>query len=233
MPAAVAHLCPYGHLEDIEAAIFSYNRSQAYVDLVLEWAARYTGPLASVGAVVAGYAYPVPAAYATEAIAIRSHHDYPAVDISLPVGTPIYAMVDGRVSSAAGDAGVYEPDRGGRCGNTIVLTGVDGIAYTYCHLSSVAVTAGDDVLAGQPMGLSGGQPGAPGAGNTTGPHLHLSIRAYGQAVCPQPILLAILRNTPIPPTAAPSSGCFHPGPSTSWPSWLDAALGLRSEGGSS
>ena len=73
------------------------------------------------------------------------------------------------------------------------------------HLSIVTVSAGDDVVAGQAIGLSGGEPGTPGAGNTTGPHLHLGIRAYGQPVCPQPLLLAILRGTPIPPTAAPTS----------------------------
>ena len=223
VPAAVAHLCPHGRVDNIESAIFAYNRSRAYVDLVLEWAARYTGPIASIGPVVAGYAYPAPAAYATEAIAVRSHHDYPAHDIGMPVGTPLFAMVDGRVNAAIGNAGIY-PASGGRCGNTITIAGTDGATYTYCHLSAVAVAVGDDVNAGQTIGLSGGQPGTPGAGNTTGPHLHLGIRVYGQSVCPQPLMLAILRGTPIPPTAAPTSGCYHPGPTTDWPTWLDHAL---------
>ncbi len=223
VPAAVAHLCPHGRIDDIEEAIFDYNRSRSYVDLVLEWAARYTGPLTSIGPVVAGYAYPAPAAYATETIASRSHHDYPAHDIGMPVGTPLFSMVDGRVTSAIGAAGIY-PESGGRCGNTVIVAGSDGATYTYCHLSIVTVSAGDDVVAGQAIGLSGGEPGTPGAGNTTGPHLHLGVRAYGQPVCPQPLLLAILRGTPIPPTAAPTSGCYHPGPSTNWPIWLDQAL---------
>ena len=46
VPSAVAHLCPLGHVDDIEAAIFTYNRSSTYVELVLEWAARYTGAVA-------------------------------------------------------------------------------------------------------------------------------------------------------------------------------------------
>ena len=158
-----------------------------------------------IGPVVAGYAFPAPAAYATEAIAIRSHHDYPARDIGMPVGTPLFAMVDGRVATAIGKAGIY-PASGG-CGNTIIIAGIDGATYTYCHRSAVAVAVGADVTAGQALGLSGGEPGTPGAGNTTGPHLHLGIRAYGQAVCPQSLLLAILRRSPIPPTAAPTSGC--------------------------
>jgi len=42
IPAAVAHLCPTGTITDLDAAIFDYNRSDAYVQLVLDWAARYT-----------------------------------------------------------------------------------------------------------------------------------------------------------------------------------------------
>lgn len=224
VPATVAHLCPYGSVDDIEAAIFAYNRSQAYVELVLEWAARYTGPLASIGTVVAGYAYPVPAPYASEPIATRSHHDYAAIDIGLPVGTPVFSMVESTVTSTVANAGIYTSGDEGRCGNTIVLTGIDGATYTYCHLSDVAISTGDHVIAGQAIGLSGGQPGTPGAGNTTAPHLHLGIRAYGQAVCPQPLLLAILRGTPIPPPAAPTTGCSVPGPTTNWSTWLDQAL---------
>ena len=228
VPAVVAHLCPNGTVDDIESAIFAYNRSTAYVQLVLEWAARYTGPLSSVGAVVAGYAYPAPSEYASFASAIRSHHEYAAIDLPLPVGTPVFAMVDGAISAAIGNAGIYEPGAAGRCGNTVILSGIDGARYTYCHLSAIAVASGDTVTAGHAIGISGGQPGTPGAGNTTGPHLHLGIQAYGQAVCPQPVLLAILQGTPIPPTAAPSTGCYTPGASTDWAAWLDAVL-QRSE----
>jgi hypothetical protein len=222
--AAIRHLCPAGTVTDIEAALFSYNRSSSYVSTVLDWAARYSGPLASIGEVTEGYAYPLPAAYATEAIATRSHHDYPAIDVGTQVGTPVFAMVGGTITTAIGDAGIYQHSGAGRCGNTVILTGADGATYTYCHLLAVTVTPGQTVVAGQGIGLAGGQPGTPGAGNTTGPHLHLGIRAYGNAVCPQPLLLAILRGAPIPPPAAPTTGCYHPGPSTDWAAWLDEIL---------
>lgn len=222
--AAVRHLCSAGTVTDIEAALFGYNHSTAYVADVLDWAARYAGPLAAIGEVTEGYAYPLPAAYATEAIATRRHHDYAAFDAATPVGTPVFAMVGGIVTTAIADAGIYQPDGPGRCGNTIILSGADGATYTYCHLLAVTVTPGQVVVAGQGLGLTGGQPGTPGAGNTTGPHLHLGIRAYGNAVCPQPLLFAILHGTPIPPPAAPTIGCYYPGPSTDWPAWLDQVI---------
>ena len=220
--AAVAHLCPTGAITDLEAAIFAYNHSDAYVTAVLDWARRYTGPLASVGPVIEGYAFPLPPAYATRAVVTRSHQDYPAIDVATPSGTLTYAMVAGTVTAALGDVGVYVPGGSGRCGNTIVIAGADGATYTYCHLSAVFVAPGQSAVAGSPIGLTGGAPGAPGAGNTTGPHLHLAIRVYGQSVCPQPLLLALVLGQPLPPTAAPASGCTTPGQATDWPTWLAA-----------
>ena len=41
---------------------------------------------------------------------------------------------------------------------------------SYCHLDSVAVRQGDTVNAGQKLGVSGN------TGNSTGPHLHLTVR---------------------------------------------------------
>ena len=221
--AAVAHLCPSGGIGDLEAALFSYNRSTTYVETVLDWARRYTGTLAASGPVVEGYTLPLPAEYGTEALVVRSHHDYPAWDAATPVGTPIYAMVSGTITTAIADAGIYTQGGPGRCGNTIVLSGVDGATYTYCHLSAVTVAPGQPVAAGALVGLTGGVPGAPGAGNTTGPHLHFSIRVYGQSVCPQPLLLAAVRGAPIPPAAAPTTGCISPGRVTDWSAWLAAA----------
>ncbi|MBT8239769.1 MAG: lytic transglycosylase domain-containing protein, partial [Acidimicrobiia bacterium] len=67
VPAMRRHLCPDGRIVDIEAAVFSYNRSAAYVEAVLDWARRYTGPLATAAIPIAGYALPIPASYADEA----------------------------------------------------------------------------------------------------------------------------------------------------------------------
>jgi murein DD-endopeptidase MepM/ murein hydrolase activator NlpD len=220
VPAAVAHLCPEGHVEDLRAAVYSYNQSDTYVDAVLQWARRYTGPLAVIA--TAGYALPVPAAQLTEAQLTAPHHDYPAWDLGLPVGTPLFAMVDGTITVAT-TAGIYPADPN-RCGNSITLTGVDGARYTYCHLSAIAVTAGQPILAGSLIGLSGGQPGTPGAGNTTGPHLHVGITADGRSIFPQPLLIAIYRLTPVNPAIAPSSGCVQGAPQTDWGAWVDSIV---------
>ena len=219
------HLCPDGRIVDIEAAVFSYNRSRAYVEKVLEWAQRYTGPLTS--AAVAGYALPISRTVVGDAALVRSHHDYPAWDVGVPVGTPLFAMVAGTVSVRR--SGVY-PDDPNRCGHTVTLSGVDGASYTYCHLSAFAVESGQVVAAGSLLGLSGGTPGAVGAGNTTGPHLHLGIRVAGTLVCPQPLLLAIARGTPIHPTIAPTAGCVSGLPATDWLRWLDQ-LNLEPDSG--
>ncbi|MEZ5278952.1 MAG: peptidoglycan DD-metalloendopeptidase family protein [Acidimicrobiales bacterium] len=223
VPAMRRHLCPEGRVVDVEAAIFAYNRSWEYVEAVLQWAQSYTGALTTFGQPVAGYAFPAPADYATTAIATRPHHDYPAIDIAMPVATPVYAITNGTVTTAIANAGIYTGGGSGRCGNTVTITGTDGATYTYCHLSQVAVTVGDTVVAGQPIGLSGGQPGTPGAGNTTGPHLHLGIRVNGISVCPQPLLLAVLRGTPIPRSTAPTTGCVSGRPSIDWSAWLGSS----------
>ena len=219
VPAMRRHLCPDGHIADIEAAVFSYNRSAAYVESVLDWARRYTGALATAAIPIAGYALPIPASYANEAGLTRPHHDYPAYDLGIPVGTPLFAMVSGTVTTASA-AGSYPTDPN-RCGTTVTLEGVDGARYTYCHLAQLLVAPGQVVAAGSPLGLSGGQPGTPGAGNTTGPHLHLGIRLAGRPVCPQPLLLAIHRGQPINPAAAPSVGCIQGQATTNWSHWLD------------
>ncbi|MDY7106808.1 MAG: peptidoglycan DD-metalloendopeptidase family protein [Actinomycetota bacterium] len=220
VPAMRRHLCPDGRIVNVNAAILAYNHSQDYVDAVLEWAQTYTGKRFSAIQPIAGYALPVSPELVDDSRLTRPHHDYPAWDLGLSVGTPVYAMTAGTITMAS-TAGIY-PNDPNRCGNTVTLAGIDGATYTYCHLSQLAVHVGRIVGAGTLIGLSGGQPGAPGAGNTTDPHLHLGIRINDTSVCPQPLLLATARRTPISPTAAPTAGCISGRTTTNWTTWLDA-----------
>lgn len=216
LPAMRRHLCPEGRVGDVRAAILSYNHSDAYVDEVLDWATRYTATATSV---VGAYALPLPLAAVGNTALVEPHHDYPAWDAPVPVGTPVFAITDGTIATAAA-AGVFPTDPN-RCGSTVAIAGVDGAHYVYCHLSIVTVSADQPVTAGTLVGYSGGQPGAPGAGNSTGPHLHLGVRVAGTAVCPQPILLGIAQEQPIPPSLAPTTGCVSGATTFDWPRWLD------------
>ena len=123
-------------------------------------------------------------------------------------------MAGGTVVTAVG-AGIYPTDSNA-CGATVAIAGVDGAHYIYCHLSRLAVTTGQTVTAGTLIGLSGAQPGAAAAGNTTGPHLHLAVRVDGTSVCPQPLLVATYREQPFAPSAAPTTGCIDNEPLTDW-----------------
>ncbi|MFD3915185.1 peptidoglycan DD-metalloendopeptidase family protein [Streptomyces sp. NPDC058603] len=94
------------------------------------------------------------------------------VDFSASSGTPVKAVGDGTVVTAGW---------GGSYGNQIVIQHSDGMYSQYGHLSSLEVSAGDSVSAGQEIGLSGS------TGNSTGPHLHFEIRTgpeYGSDVDP-------------------------------------------------
>ena len=136
---------------------------------------------------------------------VRPHHSGRiAIDIALQVGTPVYALVDATVvwAGPAGDCGygiqLHYPGQHART--------------TYCHLSAIAVTAGEQIDVGQLIGHSGGQPGHPGAGSSTGPHLHLHIVTPAGRRCPQALLLGLWRGWPVPTISGlRTSGCTYNG----------------------
>src|SRR5690606_20097403 len=82
---------------------------------------------------------------------------------------------------AVGPATVASAGWAGAYGNQVVIKLDDGHYAQYAHLSSLSVSAGQAVTAGQQVGLSGS------TGNSTGPHLHFEIRtspSYGADVDP-------------------------------------------------
>lgn len=141
------------------------------------------------------YKLPVSERFLSKAVVLHRHHDYPAWDLALPVGTPVFAITAGTVTAATS---------GGRCGRGVVVAGSDGFTYTYCHGSVLGVRAGSSVLPGQPIMLSGN------TGNSTGPHLHLQIaNPAGEVVCPQGLLLGWLWHIRVTPEWARSEGCYY------------------------
>ncbi|MFI6861499.1 M23 family metallopeptidase [Streptomyces sp. NPDC050421] len=88
---------------------------------------------------------------------------------------------------AVGAGTVVEAGWGGAYGNNIVLRMTDGTYTQYGHLSSIGVSVGQSVAAGEQIGLSGS------TGNTTGPHLHFEARttpSYGSDMDPVAYLRA-------------------------------------------
>ncbi|MEV7125517.1 M23 family metallopeptidase [Streptomyces sp. NPDC093260] len=101
-----------------------------------------------------------------------SSGSHTGVDFHAASGTTVHAV---------GVGTVVETGWGGAYGNQIVIRMADGMYTQYGHLSSVGVTVGQQVVAGQQIGVSGA------TGNVTGPHLHFEARTtpdYGSDVDP-------------------------------------------------
>lgn len=196
---ATAYLCAHGAGEPatLRTAILAYNHAGWYADEVLATASRYSEAAGAGGSVtLGGYTLPVDLALLSPDLARRPHHDYPAWDLAVPEGTLVYAVTDGTVLAVTADSG---------CGNGAIVVGTDATRYTYCHGSWVVVEAGEPVIAGQALLLSGN------TGRSTGPHVHLQIHGPGGApVCPQPLLAALLDGrTPPSVSQLPTSGCSY------------------------
>lgn len=104
----------------------------------------------------------------------RQHH---GVDIFAKRGTPVTAVVDGRVRTGTGGIG----------GNHVWLSGgvlgVGSTRYYYAHLDAFAIASGDTVKQGDVLGFVGNT----GNAKTTPPHLHFGIYSGGP-VDPAPFL---------------------------------------------
>ena len=96
------------------------------------------------------------------------------IDLSGPIGTPIYATADGIVSSSGWHNGGY--------GNLIKLDHGRGIETRYAHLSAALVRPGQRVKRGDMIGKMGS------TGRSTGSHLHYEVRIDGRAVNPIPFM---------------------------------------------
>lgn len=95
-----------------------------------------------------------------------------AIDIAVPVGTPVLATSDGKIEKTGGHAG----SSGRFAGFNITVRGHKGDGYFFTHLSKVKVRPGQRVRRGQVIGYSGAANGVA--------HLHFgrehgSLRPYG------------------------------------------------------
>ena len=122
-----------------------------------------TGSLLGSPSYAGGYVFPVGGGPGLVFVG-HTHHDYPAADIQAPEGSQVYALANGTVTDSYTDGS-------GDCGIGFSISTVDGLSWTYCHLSYLepAVVPGAALAAGQPVGLVGH------TGHATGPHLHLQL----------------------------------------------------------
>lgn len=103
------------------------------------------------------------------------------VDYGAPIGTPIWAVGDGRVEQAGWNGG---------CGKSVTLRHRNGLETLYCHMSKVAVSAGEQVSQKEIIGYVGS------TGLSTGPHCHYAVKRNGHFV--NPLTLKIPRDAPVP-----------------------------------
>lgn len=156
----------------------SARRSRRVALAVAAGAAAVAVPLVgatSAHAATGGDVAPLSAVHVTEAYHVpgpwaAGYHT--GVDLQAAVGTPVHAVGPGTVVHSGWD-GAYGID--------VVEKLADGHYALYGHLSQTSVSQGQQLTAGQELGLSGA------TGHVTGPHLHFEIRStpnYGSDVDP-------------------------------------------------
>lgn len=113
-------------------------------------------------------------------------HDptYPFRHLFEHSGTDIRAAVRTPVKAAGG--GYVAWNRTGRLyGNYTMVVHAGGFATVYAHLREFVAKPDSYVERGEVIALSGGRAGDPGAGLSTGPHLHFEVRKDGIPVDPE------------------------------------------------
>lgn len=117
------------------------------------------------------------------------------LDIAVPVGTPVMSPGQGTVIAAGRDA---------RSGNYVKVDYGNGVVMSYAHLSSVGVSKGDTISAGQRLGLSGD------TGRGSGPHLHWRAIVNGRNVDPRTVQLAGAGSAQAPQDESIPAGSIEP-----------------------
>jgi murein DD-endopeptidase MepM/ murein hydrolase activator NlpD len=101
----------------------------------------------------------------------RFHH---GLDIDLDVGDTVLAAFTGKVRYAQYNKGGF--------GNLVIIRHYNGLETYYAHLSQISVESGQEVTAGDLIGLGGK------TGRAYGPHLHFETRFYDHAFDPYEII---------------------------------------------
>ena len=119
-----------------------------------------------------GFAMPTPSRVITSNYGYRASFGrmHKGLDIKVYIGDTIVSAFDGKVRVVAYEGKGY--------GNYVVIRHNNGLETIYGHLSKHLCKVGDEVRAGQPIGLGGN------TGRSTGSHLHFETRLLGEAIDP-------------------------------------------------
>ena len=101
----------------------------------------------------------------------RPHY---GIDFHAPAGTPVKAMMDGKVTLVEKD--MYFT------GGTIIFDHGHGVSTLYMHMKDIDVKLGDNVKKGQIVGTLGQ------SGRATGPHLDIRLNWFDVKLDPMTIL---------------------------------------------
>lgn len=122
----------------------------------------------------ADYCYPTESQRITSRFGIRGSRFHYGIDVGVQYGDTIRAPFSGTVRTATYQRGGY--------GRYVVISHDNGLESVMAHFSRTLVKEGDQVAAGQPIGLGGS------TGRSTGPHLHLEFRLFGNAFNPEKLI---------------------------------------------
>lgn len=122
--------------------------------------------------------------------------NHKGIDFGVREGTSITSTHDGIVK---------EVGNGGGYGNYVLIQHANGTTARYAHLRQILVSRNQKVSAGQQIGRSGGTPGTPGAGHSTGPHLHFEVTNKGGVKINPAPLLAGAPSSPVSTSKSKSS----------------------------
>ncbi len=134
---------------------------------------RPTGPVSPPSHGGPGLHRPTDGGVITSRFGLRNGKPHKGIDIHLPIGEPVYAVLDGKVVFSGQQRGY---------GNVIVIEHDDFVMTVYAHNDSNLARLGDSVTRGQPIATVGN------TGNSTGPHLHFEYRVRGKALDPEQVL---------------------------------------------
>lgn len=102
------------------------------------------------------------------------HYGHAGIDLTAPLGSPIYSIKEGVVIKVSYLKWNY--------GRAVWIDNGNDTVSLYGHMGKIFVNEGDTVTTDRPIGEVGL------TGKTTGPHLHLEISKNQSNINPQPYL---------------------------------------------